>query len=93
MKDPNDKHTVDGFADLVTQLDKQPRKSRAGRKPKGDVAMTAAEKQKAYRDRVRAAKEAEKSRLAAIAAGQPVSSEIIDLGTSVADLYRKGERK
>lgn len=51
MKDPNDHQTVDGFADLVTLLDKNPPLKKRGRPPLGSRAMTPAEKQKAYRDR------------------------------------------
>lgn len=112
MKDPNDKTTIDGFADLVTQfeeknglepgsvlkterdlealikwLDKHidgidggPKK-RPGRKPQGDVALTPAQKQKAYRDRKR-------ERLEAIKAGEPVESKLIDLTTDFATAYK-----
>lgn len=88
MKDPNDKKTIDGFADLVTLVESAPPLKRVGRPPQGERALTPAEKQKAYRDRVRSAKKAEAERLAAIKAGEPVASAIIDLETSFADLYR-----
>lgn len=110
MKDPNDKTTIDGFADLVTQfeeknglepgsvlkterdlaalikrldrhIDGEPPRKRAGRKPQGEVALTPAEKQKAYRDRKR-------ERLAAIKAGEPVESKLIDLTTDFATAYK-----
>jgi len=110
MKDPNDKKTIDGFADLVTQfeeknglepgsvlkterdlaalierldrhIDGKPLKKRAGRKPRGEVALTPAEKQKAYRDRKR-------ERLEAIKAGEPVESKLIDLTTDFATAYK-----
>lgn len=113
MKDPNDKSTIDGFADLVTQYEEEnglepgsamPKsgvsfaeltlfidhirslvdgpKKRPGRKPHGDVALTPAQKQKAYRDRKR-------ERLAAIKAGEPVESSIIDLNTRFPDVIKK----
>lgn len=88
MKDPNDKKTIDGFADLVTLVENAPALKKVGRPPQGERALTPAEKQKAYRDRVRAAKKAEAERLAAIKAGEPVTSAIIDLETSFADLYQ-----
>lgn len=110
MKDPNDKSTIDGFADLVTRfeeknglepgsvlkterdlaalikrldkhIDGEPAKKRAGRKPSGDRALTAAEKQKAYRDRKR-------ERLAAIKKGELVESKLIDLTTDFATAYK-----
>lgn len=93
MKDPNDKKTVDGFADLVTQVENAPPLKRAGRKPQGERALTNAEKQKLYRMRQKQKQLAEQIRLAEIAAGLPVKSDIIDLETSVADLFRKGDRK
>lgn len=122
MKDPNDKQTIDGFADLVTLIDEAeasaaagvplddlrqlldhvrskiqppaaPAGKKRGRKPAGERALTPAEKQKAYRLRQKLAKVEEQVRLAEIAAGLPVKSDIIDLDTSVADLYRKGDRK
>ena len=120
MKDQHDKHTVDGFADLLLpDPDEQPaeaapeprpgialsdlaklldhvaeqhgivRKRPVGRPPKGSKALTPGEKQKAYRDRKRAEKEAEAARLAAIKKGDPVTSDIIDLNTDFADLYRQ----
>lgn len=89
MKDPHDKRTIDGFADLVTLVENAPPLKKRGRRPKGEVAMSAGEKQKAYRDRVRAAKQAEAARLAAIRAGEPVTSTLIDLETSFAECYRK----
>lgn len=89
MKDPHDKRTIDGFADLVTLVENAPPLKKRGRPPKGGVAMSAGEKQKAYRDRVRAAKQAQAARLAAIKAGEPVKSTIIDLETSFADIRRQ----
>lgn len=74
------------LAALIKRLDKhidgKPPKKRAGRKPQGDVALTAAEKQKAYRDRKR-------ERLAAIKAGEPVESKLIDLTTDFASALRE----
>lgn len=81
MKDPNDKKTVDGFADLVTLVENTPPRKKPGPKPKGERALTAAEKQKAYRDRKR-------ERAQAIKAGEPVGSKIIDLETDFASLVR-----
>lgn len=78
MKDPNDKKTPD-FALLAEMVEKAPTRAKPGPKPKGDKAMSPAEKQKAYRDRVRARKEA-------IKAGEPVGSKIIDLDTRFASL-------
>lgn len=88
MKDPNDKKTIDGFADLVTQLDDTPPLKRVGRKPKGDVAMTPAEKQKAYRLRQKQKKLEAQVRLLEIRTGKPVTSDIIDLTSSFADVYK-----
>lgn len=119
MKDPRDKSTVDGFADLLKGLDDQPTieaeeaparagvalsdlaqlldhvarqnglKRPVGRPPQGEKALSPAEKQKAYRDRKRAEKEAEAARLAAIKNGEPVTSSIIDLTTDFATLRRR----
>lgn len=86
MKDPNDKKTIDGFADLVNLVDATPPRKKPGRKPDGERALTKAEKQKAYRDRVRARKEA-------IAAGEPVGSSIIDLTTDFASLISAKNQK
>lgn len=80
MKDPNDKKTPD-FGLLADMVEKAPTRQKPGPKPKGDKAMSPAEKQKAYRDRVRARKEA-------IKAGEPVGSAIIDLTTDFASLVR-----
>lgn len=80
MKDPNDKKTPD-FGLLADMVEKAPTRKKPGPKPKGDKAMSPAEKQKAYRDRVRARKEA-------IKAGEPVGSAIIDLDTDFASLVR-----
>lgn len=88
MKDPNDKKTIDGFADLVTQLEETPPLKRVGRKPKGDVAMTPAEKQKAYRLRQKQKQLEQQVRLMEIRTGKPVTSDIIDLDTQFCDLYR-----
>lgn len=57
--------------EILTPTDK-PKKR--GRKPDGLRALTPAEKQKRYRDRKRARREA-------IRAGEPVTSKIIDLET------------
>lgn len=114
MKDLNDKQTVDGFADLLRDLDEHPpeatprarpgvalsdlaqlldhvadqhgieRKRGVGRPPQGERALSPAEKQKAYRDRKRAEKQAAADRLAAIKKGEPVTSSIIDLTTDFA---------
>lgn len=53
-----------------------------GRKPLGDRAMTAAERQKAWRDRRRAEKQARKR------GDAPVTSKIIDLTTSIEQAKR-----
>lgn len=54
-KDKSDNRTIDSFADLLETLETQPAEARKkpGPKPRGERAMTPAEKQKAYRDRVR----------------------------------------
>lgn len=117
MKDPHDHTTIDGFANLVTQFEKEhdlapgsvelPKsgvsfaeltllldhvksglKRPVGRPPKGEKALSNAQKQKAYRDRKRAEKEAEAERLRAIKSGERVTSTIIDLDTSFAEIYR-----
>lgn len=88
MKDPNDKQTIDGFADLVTLVENAPALKKVGRPPQGERALTPAEKQKAYRDRQRAARQAERERLEAIRKGEPVTSALIDLDSSFADVYR-----
>jgi hypothetical protein len=123
MKDVNDKQTIDGFADLLRDLDEHPPepedappvrpgvalsdlaklldhvalksglKRPVGRPPKGSKALTPAEKQKAYRDRKRAEKQAEADRLAAIKNGEPVTSKIIDLDTNFSDLYQQTRGK
>lgn len=123
MKDPHDKSTIDGFADLVTLIDEAeasaasgvplddlrqlldhvrtktqqaapaPAGKKRGRKPAGDRAMTKAEKQKAYRDRQRAAKQQEQARLEAIGRGEPVTSALIDLTSSFADVYKQTRSK
>lgn len=49
-----------------------------GRKPLGDVALTAAQKQKAYRDRLRA----EKLLKAAERASKELKSDVIDLSAA-----------
>lgn len=79
------------FSELTLLLDhvKSGLKRPVGRPPKGDKAMSKAEKQKAYRDRQRAARDAERARLAAIKAGEPVTSLLIDLDTGFADLLRE----
>jgi len=89
MKDPNDKQTLD-FANLVTEFEQEHGLKRpVGRPPKGDRAMTNAEKQKAYRDRQRAARDAERARLEAIGRGEPVTSALIDLTTDFRTLYQQ----
>ena len=115
MKDPNDKKTIDGFADLVTMIeanqdakgggtvpvrdlrrivddmfDEVPAtpKKKPGRKPAGNVALTPAEKQKAYRLRQKQLKLEQEVRRLEIRTGKPVTSDIIDLNTSFADVYR-----
>ena len=119
MKDPNDKKTIDGFADLVTMIEENqdvkgggtvpvrdlkrivdgmfddqvpavpaPTKKKAGRKPAGDVALTPAEKQRAYRLREKKKKLEHDVRLLEIRTGKPVTSDIIDLNTSFSDVYR-----
>lgn len=65
------------YAEYQQQLDilkKTDEPKKRGRKPEGLRALTPAEKQKRYRDRQRARK-------AAIRAGEPVTSKIIDLET------------
>ena len=73
------------LAALIKRLDRhidgKPPKKRAGRKPQGEVALTPAQKQKAYRDRKR-------ERLEAIKAGEPVESKLIDLTTDFATAYK-----
>lgn len=119
MKDPDDKKTIDGFADLVTMIEANqdakgggtvpvrdlrrivddmfdeapastpaPVKKKAGRKPAGEQALTPAEKQRAYRLREKKKKLEHDVRLLEIRTGKPVTSEIIDLNTSFADVYR-----
>lgn len=82
------------FSELTLLLDhvKEGLKRPVGRPPKGDKAMSKAEKQKAYRDRQRAARDAERARLAAIKAGEPMTSLLIDLDTGFADLLREKNR-
>jgi hypothetical protein len=88
MKDLHDKKTVDGFADLVTQLEETPPLKKVGRKPAGDKALSPAEKQRAYRLREKQKKLEAQVRLLEIRTGKPVTSDIIDLDTSFSDLYR-----
>lgn len=78
------------FSELTLLLDhvKNGLKRPVGRPPKGEKALSKAEKQKAYRDRQRAAKQAEAQRLADIKAGAPVTSSIIDLDSAFTDVYR-----
>lgn len=78
------------FGELTLLLDhvKNGLKRPVGRPPVGERALTPGEKQKAYRDRRRALKQAEAQRLEDIQAGRPVASKIIDLDTSFAELYR-----
>jgi hypothetical protein len=83
MKDPNDKKTIDGFADLVSSLEQTPARGKPGPKPQGERALTPAEKQKAYRDRNR---EKKKAAAAAKARGDRPTSSIIDLTTDFASL-------
>lgn len=77
------------FNELTLLLDhvRDGLKRPVGRPPKGERAMTKSEKQKAYRDRQRAAKQAEAQRLNDIRAGAPVTSTVIDLTTSFRDVY------
>lgn len=79
------------FSELTLLLDhvKSGLKRPVGRPPQGERALTPAEKQKAYRDRQRAARDAERDRLAAIKAGEPVTSLLIDLDSNFADLLRE----
>ena len=85
------------FAELRFLLDhvalKSGLKRPVGRPPKGSKALSPAEKQKAYRDRKRAEKQAEAARLEAIKAGDPVTSEIIDLTTDFASLRAQNRDK
>lgn len=69
------------FVDHIRSLVDGPKK-RPGRKPQGEAALTPAQKQKAYRDRKR-------ERLAAIKAGEPVESKLIDLTTDFASALRE----
>ena len=85
MKDPKDKKTPD-FGLLADMVEQAPARQKPGPKPQGERALTPAEKQKAYRDRVRARKEA-------IKAGEPVGSPIIDLTTDFASLIRGKDQK
>ena len=57
-KDKSDNKTIDTFADLLDALETAGPEERRkpGPKPIGKRAMTPAEKQKAYRDRLRAIK-------------------------------------
>lgn len=57
-KDKSDNRTIDSFADLLENLETHQieERKKPGPKPIGAVAMTPAEKQKAYRDRLRALK-------------------------------------
>lgn len=57
-KDKSDNKTIDTFADLLDALETtEPEERRKpGPKPIGERAMTPAEKQKAYRDRLRSIK-------------------------------------
>ena len=118
MKDPDDRKTIDGFADLVTMIEENqdvkgggtvpvrdlkrivdtmfdevpaspaPPKKKPGRKPAGNVALTPAEKQKAYRLRQKQLKLEQEVRRLEIRTGKPVTSEIIDLTSSFADVYK-----
>lgn len=88
MKDPNDKKTPD-FGLLADMVEQAPARQKPGPKPKGERALTPAEKQKAYRDRKRAEKEA---RAAAAAAGKPPTSDILDLTTDFASLISGQKR-
>lgn len=83
MKDPKDKKTVDGFADLVAQVESTPLRKKPGRKPDGEKALSPAEKQKAYRDRKR---EERAAASAAKAQGLRPTSAILDLTTNFASL-------
>jgi len=57
MKDPKDTRTIDGFADLMLP----PTKRKPGPKPKGEATMTGAERARAFRDRKRAQRDAERA--------------------------------
>lgn len=83
------------FGELTLLLDhvRDGLKRPVGRPPKGDRALTPAQKQKAYRDRQRAAKKAEKERLEAIGRGEPVTSALIDLTSSFTDVYKQTRGK
>lgn len=83
------------FGELTLLLDhvKNGLKRPVGRPPAGERALTPAEKQKAYRDRQRAAKQAEAQRLDDIRAGAPVTSTVIDLTTSFRDVYSEARGK
>lgn len=74
-----------------SQEPKTPRKRApgAGRKPKGEVAATPAERKRASRERQRLQREAEQARIADIQAGKPVTSTLIDLTSSFSDVYRE----
>ena len=79
--------------DYVSEKAGIPLKRPVGRPPAGEKALTPAEKQKAYRDRKRAEKQAEAARLAAIKNGEPVTSSIIDLTTDFASLKAQNRDK
>ncbi|MND78391.1 hypothetical protein D3C80_701050 [compost metagenome] len=130
MKDANDKQTIDGFADLLRDLDEHPpedipvrpgialsdlaelvalcaekagidmpkpvpgsahkaKKAKPGPKPKHGETMSGAERAKAFRDRKRAEREADRARLAA----EKPTSKIIDLSTDLrgALIERRGD--
>ena len=79
------------FGELTLLLDhvRDGLKRPVGRPPKGDRALTPAEKQKAYRDRQRAAKQQEQARREAIGRGEPVTSVLIDLDSRFVDVLRE----
>lgn len=83
MKDLNDRHTIDGFADLELPPAEGP-KAKPGPKPKHGATMTGAERAKVFRDRKRAERDAERARFAA---AKP-SSQIIDLSCDLQSALR-----
>lgn len=87
MKDRNDAHTIDGFADLELPPPAAP-KAKPGPKPRNGEAMTGAERAKAFRDRKRAEREAERARFAE---ANP-SSQVIDLSCDLQAALRARDR-
>lgn len=83
MKDLFDKQTIDGFADLELPPPAAP-KAKPGPKPRHGETMTGAERAKAFRDRKRAERDAERARFAQ---ANP-SSQVIDLSCDLQSALR-----